>query len=251
MKQKKQITLLFYVIPQEFIYGKKLLKNMNMNFHTVIKKQTIKLEHKIILTSSNYFLYLIQNYFHRKAIERIIISNPEHIKLKYISNNILFYGMTWILTYDPKWILYRNDKKHFIYNFIPEKIDLLLFRHLFISNDLDLKEKLYNEYKLPPYEILNHKCREEMYVILKGHLNDDMYSLLEKGQIKLVLEKMNELGTCTNIFDYVQEKINYEIDEALVNYQTTFRRNRKKMERKTRTVRKKKLVLKEKMRDLS
>lgn len=227
---------------------KKLLKKMNMNFHTVIKKQTIQLEHDIILTSSTFLLYLLQNYFHRKAIQRIIISNPEQIKLKYISNNILFYGMTWILTHDPKWILYYHDKKHFIYNFIPEKIDLLLFRHLFISNDSELKEKLYKEYNLPPYEILNHKCREEMYVILKGHLNDDMYSLLEKGQIKLVLEKMNELGTCTNIFDYVQEKINYEIDEAVANYQTTLDEEEKETwKEKQKVLEKKKLILKEKI----
>ena len=203
---------------------KKFLQKYNLSILTFTKKQQ-KIHSSselstVILTIPSLFSYLTQNYFHRKAVERIIISDPELIKLKELSNPILFYGRTWIITSDPKWILYHSDKKHFIYHFIPNKIDILLFRHLCLLPDNDIKQKLYHDFNLPSYEIIKLYCREEMYVILKGHLDDVMYSLLEKGQIKLVLEKMNNLGTCSNIFDYVQDKINHEIEEATLNYQS-------------------------------
>ena len=202
---------------------KKILQKKNHLTLVTFTKRQQKIpssnQSTIILTIPSMFSYLIQNYFHRKAIERILIFDPELMKLKELSNPILFYGRTWIITSDPKWILYYSDKKHFIYHFIPNKIDILLFRHLCLLPDDDIKQKLYHDFNLPTYEKLDHYCREEMFVILKGHLEDGMYSLLEKGQIKLVLEKMNNLGTCTNIFDYVQDKINQELEEATLNYQ--------------------------------
>ena len=173
----------------------------------------------VILTNPNCILYLLQNFFHRKAIKRFIICDPEFIKLKYTSTTMLFYGMTWIVCSHPNWIIYNPDKKHFIYNFISDKIDIMLFRSLFICDELNINKQLYKDCNLPPYEKIKHKCRESMYVILKGTLENEMYKLLEAGHIKRVLEKLNEMGSFSNILDYIHEKLDNDIEETNLKIQ--------------------------------
>lgn len=173
----------------------------------------------VILTNPNCILYLLQNFFHRKAIQRFIICDPEFIKLKYTSTTMLFYGMTWIVCSHPNWIIYNPDKKHFIYNFISDKIDIMLFRSLFICDEVNINKQLYVDCDLPAYEKIKHKCRESMFVILKGTLDNEMYNLLEAGHIKRVLEKLNEMGSFNNILDYIQEKLENDIEETNLKIQ--------------------------------
>jgi len=176
-------------------------------------------KHYVILTTPNCLLFLLQNFFHRKAIQRFIICDPEFLKLKYISTTMLFYGMTWIVCSHPNWIIYNPDKKHFVYNFISDKIDIMLFRSLFICDEVNINKQLYTDCNLPPYEKIKHKCRESMFVILKGTLDNEMYKLLEAGHIKRVLEKLNEMGSFNNILDYIQEKLENDIEEANLKIQ--------------------------------
>lgn len=227
---------------------KEVFFHNNISFSTFLKKNNTFPENNIILTTPPFFIHLLQNNFHRKAIQRIFICNPEQLKMKQPLHNMIFYGMTWILLEDPNWILSHSDKKHFIYHFIPEKIDILLFRYMTIHNNPSLKHDLFQKFNLPRFEILHHKCRQEMFVILKDHLQDEMYSLLERGQIKIVLEKMNEMGTCSNLYDYIQEKINIEIEEANLNLQSIHDENLiQKWKEKKKLLENKKLFLKDKI----
>ena len=48
---------------------------------------------------------------------------------------------------------------------------------------------------------------------MQGILDDDIYELLHNGQIKEVLEHLNAISNCNNIWDFIHEKLLNEMNE--------------------------------------
>lgn len=155
--------------------------------------------------------FLIQHSFHRICVKRIIIHDPELILQTYHIPQI-FYGFVWIVSSEPLYLLSIN-KNHFIYHFIPPNIDSKIFNSLEICKDLKIQETLKTFHQLPNYILNKHTCRDEMYKIMQGILDDDIYELLHNGQIKEVLEHLNAISNCNNIWDFIHEKLLNEMNE--------------------------------------
>lgn len=198
------------------------------------KFQINKEDSKIILVSPSLISYLVQNFFHRFCIKRLILFDPELMlqSLNYIPQ--LFYGFAWIISSEPLF-LQSLDRKHFIYNYLPVNIDNRIFNSLIVCQEEDVKIQtlMKDEYKLPSYHLIKHTCKDEMYKILKGILDEELYNLLHHGMVKQVLEKLNAISNCNNIIDFIHEKIESEITETekqLENYKNLKIRKDKDLE---------------------
>lgn len=208
----------------------------------------------IILVAPKLLRFLFQNSFHRIAIKRLVIHDPELLtSIQTIPQ--ISYGFLWIVSSEPLYLL-SLSKSHFLYQFLPHNIDSKIFHTLDICKDLKIQETLKTIHGLPNYILHKHTCRDEMYKIMQGILDDDIYELLHNGQIKEVLEHLNSISDCNNIWDFIHDKIQNEIEEIqlkLKNYKNlTNTKNgldlsplRAKME----TLDKKKQKLNQKMKD--
>ena len=61
--------------------------------------------------------------------------------------------------------------------------------------------------------MIKHECRDELYTILRQHLDDDIYTALDKGNYRLVLQKLNATSEYNNIWDYINDSINNELQD--------------------------------------
>ena len=201
---------------------KNVLKKQNMKFIHYDRKKRFSVkdnDNSIILIHPEIFCYFIQTYFHRVAMKRFILFDPE-LMTKHYSFPKFFYGFAWIISAEPIYLL-SFEQKHFIYNFIPYQMNPRDFNILPICKDLKIQTNLKFVHKLPNYHLVKHSCRDEMYKLLKGILDEDLYDLIHNGQIKEMLERLNSISTSNNIIDYIQEKIENETTEItnkLENY---------------------------------
>lgn len=175
-------------------------------------------ENCVIVVTPKLLYFLIQHCFHRLAVQRIFLYDPELLPSYAIPQ--ITYGFLWILSSEPVYLL-NLPKSNFLYHFLPPNIDSKIFNSLEICKDLKIQDTLKQIHNLPNYNLHKHTCRDEMYKIMHGILDDDIYELLHKGQIKEVLEHLNCISNCNNIWDYIHEKIQNDIDEIkmkLKNY---------------------------------
>lgn len=234
---------------------KRKLEKENLSYIHYDRKKHFsvqKTSDTVILINEKHISYLIEKYFSRLCIKRLIIFDPELMKSNYITQ--LFYGFVWIVSSEPIF-LQSLAERHFIYNFIPRQIDLQTYNNLIICKDLKIQTHLKEKHNLPNFHLIKHSCRQEMYKILKGFLDEDIYQLFHHGKINQVLEKLNSISNCNNVIDYIYEKIENEmteIDAKLSNYKNI--KNKKEddleeLKRKLVELQRKKQTFKDKIKE--
>ena len=232
-------------MPTQIHRWKYYFKFFHIHCLLYLKKSNTLPEYKsnyLILTTPTLFPDLIQTHFQQKRIQRLLFYEPRHFRIKPKSYSFS-YQHGWIITSDTNWLLFSNN--HFIFKYIPESIEYLLFRQLCIFQDQKLQHKLSKKFGLKPYLHIEHQCQQEMYEILKGTLSDEMYNLLIEGNIQLVLEKLNLSCSKESILKHLQNQIQDEIDE------TEFQiKKHEKLKKKQKELEEKKHRLIDKSKDL-
>ena len=187
------------------------------------KKYKFKLDLKlpsVVITSSNDFVSFITDHFHSRALYRLFICDPELYKITSPLPHI-YYHFCWVICSDPHHLLNlqktekSNNKTNYLFlnNIIPDNIDYTIYNALHICKDLRIQETLRYTYNLPEFRLVKHSIREELYTILRQHLDDDIYNALDKGNYPLVLQTLNSTSNYNNIWDYINDKIDTEIQE--------------------------------------
>lgn len=228
-------------MPTQIHRWKHYFKFFNIHCLLYLKKSSTLAEYStnyLVLTTPTLFPHLIQQHFHQKAIERLIFYEPRLFRIK--SKSIFcHYQCSWIVTSDINWLLFTTN--HFIFKYIPESMEYLLFRQLCIFQEKKLVHKLWKKFGLKPYRHLEHQCQQEMYEILKGTLSDEMYTLLTEGNIQLVLEKLNLSCTKDSILKHLQANIQDEIDETefqIIKHRSSVKKKKVYEEKKFRLIEK-------------
>lgn len=192
----------------------------------------------LVLTTPSLFPHLIQNHFSQKTVRRILFYEPQSFRIR--PKSLPFhYEHGWIITSDINWLLFSTN--HFIFKYIPESMEYLLFRQLCIFQEKKLLEKLWKSFGLKPYRHMEHQCQQEMYEILKGTLSDEMYNLLTEGNIQYVLEKLNLTCTKESILKHLKNQIQDEIDETefkILRYKNCHRKKKELEEKRYRLIEK-------------
>ena len=170
----------------------------------------------IIIIPDNDFVSFINDRLDMKAVYRLFVCDPELFDKINSSLPHIYYNFCWLISSDPHHLLNlqkQKEKYSFLNNFIPEQIDYHLYNTLQICKDLKIQETLRHHWNLPEYFLIKHECRDELYTILRQHLDDDIYTALDKGNYRLVLQKLNATSEYNNIWDYINDSINNELQD--------------------------------------
>lgn len=201
-------------VPNQFHRWKDYFLYFNIHCLFYLKRSntlaTYDTQH-LVLTTPTLFPHLVQHHFSQKTVKRIIFYEPQSFRIRPKSFPF-HYEHGWIVTSDINWLLFSTN--HFIFKYIPESMEYLLFRQLCIFQEKNLLEKLWKRFALKPYLHIEHQCQQEMYEILKGTLSDELYNLLTEGNIQQVLEKLNISCTKESILKQLDAQIQDQIDET-------------------------------------
>ena len=170
----------------------------------------------IVIIPENDFGSFISDRLDMKALYRLFLCDPELFDKINSSLRHIYYNFCWIISSDPHHLLNlqkQKDKYMFLNHFIPENIDYHLYNALQMCKDLKIQQTLRHHYNLPEYFLVKHECREELYTILKQHLDEDIYTSLDKGNYRLVLQRLNATSEYNNIWDYINDSINKELQD--------------------------------------
>lgn len=188
-----------------------ILKNESLEYYHYNKKHHFTLDlnlHRVIIVSPKHACFFL-SMFQRISFKRVFLFDPELLTIENFPT--IFYGFCWIVTAEPDFIT-TLDKSHFIFRFLPQTIDRPVFNVIQICKDLKIKETLKKLFQLPDYKLWKHSFQADMSMILQG-LDDELFDLINKGEIRLLLNKVNALSGSSNITDYVLEKIDNEIKQ--------------------------------------
>lgn len=207
----------------DIISWKHSLESKQIPFINFDKKKKFKLnydESTVILTTLKTFFFLVENYFSENAFQRLIITDPELIKSSsqiLVIPKRLYFGFCWILCTQPNKITSMHSN-HFIFRFIPYDLDSFVFKAIQtcqsivkVTKEDDNLKQIYN---LPNFNVIEHTYREEMFRILHGIVDNDIYKLLDIGNIKAAINKINSFEFSNeNIFQYINDKIEKDIEK--------------------------------------
>lgn len=216
--EKKKMNLIVchrYLIPSWV----EMLKENKMNYH-LYQSNTIWEEIgdiDIVLIRHSLVKHFLDKHFCRNALQRIFLYNPQYFMLKKFT--FLLYGFAWIVLDNPKWIL-SSVQKHFVHNFVPMNIDYYIFNQLTIVDKFPNYQNLFDNCK--NFEKHIYKCQQEIFLILKDSISNELYDMLEDGNVQEVLQSFGSRLHCRNIyqhlFDDFRQKLD-EIDVKILKYQ--------------------------------
>ena len=131
---------------------------------------------ELVLCDYQYFP-IISSRFSKNAFKRIIIDEPNTIKL---GENIKFNSdFIWFITATPYDVFENNKYK----NIIPT--DSTIFEKIIIKNDDNFVKE---SFIMPPNTINKYKCTNIVYDILKGNIKSNIEYLATSENVPLLLE---------------------------------------------------------------
>ena len=116
----------------------------------------------------------------------------------------LLYGFAWIVLDNPKWIL-SCVQKHFVHNFVPMNIDYYIFNQLTIAGK-------FSSYPTHNFKKHIYKCQQEIFLILKDSISNELYDMLEDGNVEEVLQSFGS-RLHRNIYQHLLDDFRQKLDE--------------------------------------
>ena len=181
-----------------------------------------------MIVPDNDFVSFITDRFDSKAVYRLFICDAELFDKITSPLPQIYYDFCWLISSDPHHLLNLQQKQvkdkssignnkmsnySFLNKFIPENIDYHLYNALQICKDLKIQDTLRHQWKLPEFLLVKHTCREELYSILRQDLDEEIYTALDKGNYRLVLQTLNATCNYNNIWDYINDKMHSELQD--------------------------------------
>ena len=165
-----------------------------VRLHRKQKLEFNKNESKIFIITLPCLSYYLESYFQNISFMRVIIVDPWFLDFPNLSQFNIYYGFCWILCTELA-NLYNFKKNHFIFNILPREIDLITLQSLLLCKNLRIQETLKNTFSLPSYTLIKHHSREQMYEIMKGNIDADIFKCLHSGKISTAIQKLNSISS--------------------------------------------------------
>lgn len=203
--EKRKINVIVchrYLIPSWV----EILKENKVNYYLYQSNtlwEEIDSNIKIVLIRHSLAKHFLDKHFSRTALQRIILYNPQYFMLKKFT--FLLYGFAWIILDNPKWIL-SCVQKHFVHNFVPMNIDYYIFNQLTIAGK-------FSSYPTHNFKKHIYKCQQEIFLILKDSISNELYDMLEDGNVEEVLQSFGSRLHCRNIYQHLLDDFRQKLDE--------------------------------------
>lgn len=167
---------------------------------------TIELGNTNILLCDCQYYNLLRIRFSKVAWKRIIIDEPNTLK---ISDNKMICNFIWLITATPYVLLEKNKYP----NILGLNPSFSMFSAIVVKNDDEFVKK---SFRMPPNTVIRYKCRNMIYDILKnsGNVQKNIEELASADNISGLLEYLGaSRESCASVIDLILKRKLGKLDE--------------------------------------